>query len=75
MYIVMICGIPVTGTLSFLTLYSPSSISSGDDYGGPVSTRGAFEFGNGYINVLRVSTTVCAVLFVHVTSVYYYLFM
>ena len=48
---------PVTGTLFFLTLNSPSSVSSGDgDYGGPVSTRGAFEFGNSYIYSVYVST-------------------
>ena len=47
---------PVTGTLSFLTLYSPSTVSSGDDdYSGPVSTGGAFEFGDGYIYSVYVS--------------------
>ena len=53
MYVVF----PVTGTLSFLTLYSPSTISRGNDYyGGRVSTGGAFEFGNGYIYSVYVST-------------------
>ena len=48
---------PVTGTLSFLTLYSPSTVSSGDDnYGGSVSTEGAFEFGDGYVYSVYVST-------------------
>ena len=48
---------PVTGTLSFLTLNSPSTVSSGDDnYGGAVSTRGAFDFGGGYIYNVHVST-------------------
>ena len=48
---------PVTGILSFLTLYSPSTVSSGDSYyGGPVSTEGAFEFGDGYVYSVYVST-------------------
>ena len=48
---------PVTGTLSFLTLHSPSTLASGDDnYGGFVSTGGAFEFGDGYIYSVYVST-------------------
>ena len=47
----------VTGTLSFLTLNSPSTVSRGDDnYGGSVSIGGTFEFGNGYISSVYVST-------------------
>ena len=53
MYVVF----PFTGTLSFLTLYSPSTVTRGDeDYGGRVSTGGGFEFGNGYIYSVYVST-------------------
>ena len=48
---------PVTGTLSFLTLNFPAIVASGDDYyGSSVSTVGAFEFGNGYIYNVYVST-------------------
>ena len=48
---------PVTGTLPFLTLNSSSTVSSGDDnYGGSVSTGAAFEFGDGYIYSVYVST-------------------
>ena len=50
---------PVTGRLSFLTLNSPSTLASGDDnygVGDSVSTGGAFEFGDGYIYSVFVST-------------------
>ena len=62
---------PVTGTLSFLTLYSPSTVSSGDDdYSGPVSTgTSAFAFGNSYIYNVYVSTIHCKNLKVVLTCV------
>ena len=48
---------PVTGTLPFLTLYSASTVTRGDEYfGGPVSTLGTFEFGDGYVKSVYVST-------------------
>ena len=47
----------VTGTLPFLTLHSPSTVSSGDDYyGGSVSTGRRFKFGDGYVHSVYVST-------------------
>ena len=60
---------PVTERLSFLTLYSPSTVSSGDEYyAGPVSTgTSSFEFGDDYIYSVYVSKTVhcimCSVVF------------
>ena len=49
--------LPITGTLSFLTLYNYSMVNRGDDtYGGPVSTEGSFHFGGGHIDDIYVST-------------------
>ena len=56
----------VTGTLSFLTLYSPSTFSGDDNYVGPVSTGEAFEFGDGYIYSVYVS---------NVQTIHVYLYM
>ena len=45
----------VTGRLSFLTLYRATTLSRGfDSY--PVSTGGAFQFGDGYVYSVYVST-------------------
>ena len=47
---------PVTGTLSFVTLYSPSTLTSGDEnYGGFLLTRTGFMFGNDYVYSIFVS--------------------
>ena len=57
MYMYPLVVFSITGTLFFLTLNSSSTVSSGDDnYGGPVSTGGAFEFGNSYIYNVYVSS-------------------
>ena len=75
----LICGIPVTATLSFLTLNSPLTVSSGDDdYAGPVSTGTGFQFGDGYIHSVYVSIiqkdayvycTICSVkLYIHLQA-------
>ena len=73
---------PVTGTLPFLTLFSPLTVSSGDEYyGGPVSTGlgRRFRFGDGNDFRVYVSTvqndTCCTgyYLLLHVYTVVLYL--
>ena len=47
----------VIGTLNFVTLISPTSLSRIDDTSSsPISTYGAFPFGTGYVNSVYVRT-------------------